>query len=84
MDRLRLGGSGRSPEVGTERLEVRVVEVRLVKDVEHLGAELHIYPLVDLGVLEKAHVKAAQVGPVEGAGADSAECPRDVGRKRLG
>ena len=53
-------GLGNPPKPATREIKVWVIEVHLVKDVEHLGAELHVDSLSDLSVFEESHEFAAR------------------------
>jgi hypothetical protein len=79
--RVRVGLSD-PPKSATREIEVRVIEVHLVKDVEHLGAELDVHAFVDLSVLEESHVEAEQVRSVQGSSANRSECSDVVKSER--
>src|SRR5262245_17646905 len=70
--------AGNPPEAAAREIRVWVVEVYLVENVEQFRAELHVYSLGDPGVLEEPHVETEQVGTVECAGSDIAECSHIV------
>src|SRR5690348_11445290 len=59
-ERARVIGLGRS---GVEHSGRREVEVRMVEDVEQLGAELNADPFVDLRILHDSKVRVREAWP---------------------
>src|SRR5262249_48534999 len=64
--------NARADQLAADLAEGRAVDVliayeedRVVKDVEELGAELRVYALSKVGLLDDAEVHVESVGPVE-------------------
>ena len=74
--------AGNRAKAASSYTRVRIVEVDLVEDVEHLGAELNADLLFDREVLEEPQIPSKEMGPIESPPADSPECSYVINGER--